>query len=52
MTEHFSKLLELVPLLDHNSEGTTYAFLDREFNMFGVPTKVLTNHDTKFLGDF
>jgi hypothetical protein len=39
--EHFSKWLELVPLLDHISEGVAYAFLDRVLNRFGAPFKVL-----------
>jgi len=41
MIKHFSKWLELVPLLECNSEGTTYAFLDRMFNKFGSSTEVL-----------
>jgi hypothetical protein len=48
MTKHFSKWLEVVPLPNCNNEGTTYAFLDRMFSKFGVPTKVLTNQCTKF----
>jgi hypothetical protein len=43
MIKHFSKWLELVPLPDHNSEGTAYAFLDNMFNNFSVSTKVLTD---------
>jgi hypothetical protein len=41
MIEHFSKWLELDPLLDRSNEGVTYAFLDMVFNRFGAPTKVL-----------
>jgi hypothetical protein len=52
MVEHFSKWLELVPLPDRNSEGTTYTFLDMVFSRFGVPSKVLTNQGTKFRGEF
>jgi len=48
MTEHFSKWLELVPLLNHSNEGATYAFLDRMFNKFNVPIEAFTNHGTKF----
>jgi hypothetical protein len=40
MIEHFSKWLELVPLQDCNSEGTTYAFLDMIFKRFGALVKV------------
>jgi len=36
MIEHFSKWLELVPFLDHSSEKTTYAFLDKIFKSFGA----------------
>jgi len=52
MTKHFSKWLESVPLLDHSNQGTTYAFMDRMFNRFGVPIEVLTNHGMKFRKDF
>jgi hypothetical protein len=31
LDDHFSKWLELVPMLDHNNEGVAYAFLDRAF---------------------
>jgi hypothetical protein len=52
MIEHFSKWLELVPLLNRNNEGAVYAFLDIMFNEFSVPAKVLTNQGTKFRRDF
>jgi hypothetical protein len=42
MIEHFSKWLELVPLLDYSNEGIAYAFMDKMFNKFGVLTEVLT----------
>jgi hypothetical protein len=37
------KWLELVPLPDCKSEGTTYAFLDRLLSRFGALVEVLTN---------
>jgi hypothetical protein len=40
MIEHLSKWLKLVPLLDRNNEGATYAFLEKVFGRFGVTTKV------------
>jgi hypothetical protein len=43
MIEHFSKWLELVPLLNCNNEGITYAFMDKMFNKFGALIEVLTN---------
>jgi hypothetical protein len=43
MVEHFSKWIELVPSLDKSNEGVVYAFLDKVFNHFGAPVKVLTN---------
>jgi len=52
MIEHFSKWLELVPLPNHNSEGTTYAFLDKMFSRFGVLVENLIDQNTKFQGDF
>jgi hypothetical protein len=52
MIENFSKWLELVLLLDNNSEGITYAFLNMVFGRFGIPTKVLTDQSTKFHGEF
>ncbi len=52
MIEHFSKWLELVPLLNCNNEGTTYTFLGKVFSRFGAPFKVLTNQGTKFCREF
>jgi hypothetical protein len=52
MIEHFSKRLELVPLLNCSSEGITYAFLDIMFNKYGVPIKVFTNQGIEFQRDF
>ncbi len=52
MIKHFSKWLEFVPLLDCNNEGVAYAFLDKVFSRFGAPTKVLSDQDTKFHGEF
>jgi len=52
MIEHFSKWLELVPLQDHSNEDIAYAFLNKMLNMFGAPTKVLTNQSMEFQGDF
>jgi len=52
MTEHFSKWLDLVPLLDRNSEGVTCAFLNKILSRFGAPIKVLTNQGTKLCGEF
>jgi hypothetical protein len=52
MIEHFSKWLELVPLLNCSSEKTTYAFLDKVLNRFMAPTKVLTGQVTKFHEEF
>jgi hypothetical protein len=50
--EHFSKWLELVPLLDHINEGVAYAFWDMVFNRFGAPSKVFIDQGTKFCGEF
>jgi hypothetical protein len=41
MIKHFSKWLELVSLLDHSNEITTYAFLDWVFTRFDVPIEIL-----------
>jgi hypothetical protein len=51
MIEHFSKWLELVPLLDCSSEITTYAFLDKIFSRFGALADILTYQGTKFCGE-
>ncbi len=48
MIKHFSKWLELVPLLDHNIEEIAYAFLDKMFRRFGASIEVLTKQGTKF----
>jgi hypothetical protein len=50
MTEHFSKWLEFIPLLDRSSEGVACAFKNKVFSRFGAPTKVLTNQGIKFHG--
>jgi hypothetical protein len=47
MIKHFYKWLELVPLLDCNNEGTTYAILDQVFNRFDILIKILTNQGMK-----
>jgi hypothetical protein len=52
MIKHFSKWLELVLLLNHGREGTTYAFLDRMLSRFGVSAKVPINQGMEFHGDF
>jgi hypothetical protein len=39
MIEHFSKWLDLVPLLDCYNERVVYEFLNMAFNKFGTPTK-------------
>jgi hypothetical protein len=52
MIKHFSKWLELVSLLNCNSKGVAYAFLDRILNKFGVQAKVSIYQGTKFHGEF
>jgi hypothetical protein len=52
MIEHFSKWLELVSLLDCNSEGTAYTLLNIVFNRFGAPVEVFTDQGMEFRGDF
>jgi len=52
MIEHFSKWLELVPLLNHSSERSTYAFLDIMFSRLGVPIEIFTNQGMKIRGEF
>ncbi len=52
MIEHFSKWLDLVPLLDCSSEGATYAFLDMVVNGFGAPLEILTDQSEEFRGEF
>lgn len=52
MIEHFSKWLELMLLLDHNNERTTYTFLDRVLNKFGALIEVLIDQGMEFYGKF
>jgi hypothetical protein len=52
MIEHFSKWLELIPLPDHSSEKTTYAFLDMVLSRFGALAKVLSDQGIQFRGEF
>jgi hypothetical protein len=44
--------LELVLLPNCTNERATYAFLDKVFDRFGAPTKVLIGQGTKFYGEF
>jgi hypothetical protein len=41
-----------VPLLGHNSERTTCAFIDRVFSIFGAPTKVVIDQGVEFHWEF
>ncbi len=41
-----------MPLLDHNNEATTYAFLDKVLNRFGAPIKILIDQGMTFSGEF
>jgi hypothetical protein len=52
MIKHFSKWLELMPLLNNSSEKVTFAFLDKVFSRFGAPTKISTNQNMEFHGKF
>ncbi|KAH8945200.1 hypothetical protein BDL97_12G028500 [Sphagnum fallax] len=52
MIEYFSKWLELVPLLDYNSEGPTYAFLDMARSRFRAPAEVFIDQGKKLCGEF
>jgi hypothetical protein len=52
MIEHFSKWLKSLPLLGHNSEKTTCAFIDRVFSMFATPTKALIDQRVEFRWEF
>lgn len=40
MIKQFLKLLKLVLLPYHNIKGSTYAFLDKVFIRFSIPTKI------------
>ncbi len=46
--EHFSKWLELVPLLYSNNEEASYTFLEKVFNRFGALIEVFTNQGIEF----
>jgi hypothetical protein len=50
MIERFSKWLKLVPLLDCNSEGITYAFLDMVLNRFKALAKGTLTKVHNFVG--
>jgi hypothetical protein len=52
MIKHFSKLLELMLLLNCSNEVVVYACLDKLFNRFGPSVKGLINQGTKFHGEF
>ncbi len=45
-------MARVVPLLDHSSEGTTYALLYKAFTWLGTLTKVLNNEGVEFHGEF
>jgi len=48
MIKHLFKWLMLVPLLNHNNEGTTYAFMDNMFNRFGILVEIFINQSMEF----
>jgi hypothetical protein len=50
--EHFSKWLELVPLLNYNNERASYAFLDKVLSRFGLLAKVFIDQSMKICGKF
>jgi hypothetical protein len=52
MIEHFSKWLKLVPLLNYNNEGATYAFMEKIFNRFEISTIILINQGMKLCEEF
>ncbi len=45
-------MVRIGSIADCSSEGVAYAFLDRVFSRFGSPTKVLTDQNSKFHGEF
>lgn len=51
MIEHFSKWIELTPLVDNTSEETAKAFL-QVCTHFGAPAEVLTDQGQEFQGEF
>jgi hypothetical protein len=48
----YLKWLKLVPSSNGSSEEIAYAFLDRVFNRFDVPTNVFIDRGMKFHGEF
>jgi len=52
MIEHFSKWLELVPMLNCSNERASYAFSDRVLGRLGPLAKVFTIQGMKFRGEF
>jgi hypothetical protein len=52
MIEHFSKWVELVPLLDKSSHSTSQAFLQHVLSRFGACVKCLIDQGSKFRGKF
>jgi len=52
MIEHLFKWLVLVPLLNHSIEGTTYAFMDKVFNRFGILVEIFINESMEFHENF
>jgi len=52
MTEHFSKWVKLVALLDKSSHNTSQAFLQQVLSRFGACAECLTNQGSEFRGEF
>ncbi|PNH01078.1 Retrovirus-related Pol polyprotein from transposon [Tetrabaena socialis] len=50
--EHFSKHIELVPLLDKTAAYVAQAFLQHVLARFSAPAEVLTDQGTEFQGEF
>jgi hypothetical protein len=44
--------LELIPSLNHSTEGVTHAFLNRMLDWFGVAFKIFIHQGMEFHGEF
>ncbi len=44
--------MELIPSLNHSTEGVTHAFLNRMLDWFGVAFKIFIHQGMEFHGEF
>jgi len=51
IVDHFSRFLQMVPLVDKGAESVADAFVDHYFTLFGPPRAILTDNGGEFVNN-